>query len=238
MRNNEPMGMMRRAGGAVLVVAAALLAFGGSDAWAADTIEADPVCCTFAPGPYFQDLGETPDFNNPADSDAPHNVTATKKGPDGGPLFRSASIAAGSTVPVKGTEYLSAGTYGFYCTIHGPSMSGTLTVEGGKGQVVARPQIKVTIPKQSLKKVRKSGRLKVKVKAGTRSSGIALKAKKGSKVLAKSSGLKLSAGAARTVKLKLKSSGRKAIRKGKKVKVAVKGSVAFGKPSSAKRTLR
>jgi hypothetical protein len=238
MRNNGSMGLTRRAGGAGLIVAAALLFFGGSAARAADTIVADPVCCTFAPGPYFQDLGEVPDFNNPADSDAPHNVTAEKNGPDGRPLFRSISVTADSTVPVKGTEYLSAGSYGFYCTIHGPSMSGTLTVEGGKGQAAPRPNIKVTIPKQSLNKVRRSGKLKVKVKARTRSSGISLKAKKGSKVLAKSSGLSLSAGAARTVKLKLKSSGRKAIRNGKKVKVAVKGSVAFGKPSSAKRALR
>lgn len=216
----------------------ALLVFGGSSARAAETIVADPVCCTFAPGPYFQDLGEIPDFNNPADADAPHNVTANDKGPDGAPLFRSISITSDSTVPVKGTQYLNGGDYRFFCTIHGPSMKGKLVVEAGKGSVVSRPDIKVTIPNQSLNKVRRSGKLKLKVKAKTKSSGISLKAKKGSKTLASSSGLKLSAGAARTVKLKLKSSGRKAIKKGKKVKVSATGSVAFGKTAKAKRTLR
>lgn len=219
-------------------MAAALLVFGGSAARAADTIEADPSCCSFAPGPYFQDLGEVASFSNPADADSFHNVTANDTGPDGGPLFRSDSIVAGSTVPVAGSQYLNAGTYGFYCTIHGPSMSGTLTVEAGKGAVVARPQIKVSIPGQSLKKVRKSGKLKVKVKAVTESRGISLKAKKGSKKLGSSSGLDLAAGSGRTVRLKLTSAGRKAIRKGRKVKVSVKGSVAFGRPGKAKRKLR
>lgn len=238
MRHDVSMGMFRRAGSAGLIVAAALLVFGGSAARAADTIQADPTCCTFASGPWSQDLGEIANFNNPAGADAPHNVTANDKGPDGGPLFRSDSIVAGTTVPVKGTQYLKTGSYGFFCTIHGPSMNGRLAVEPGKGSVVPRPAIKVTIPNQSLNKVRNSGKLKVKVKATTKSSGISLKAKKGSKTLATSSGLKLSAGAGKTVKLKLKSSGRKAIRKGKKVKVSVKGSVSFGKPSDAKRTLR
>jgi plastocyanin len=229
---------MRRAGGAGLIVAAALLILGGTAARAADTIQADLTCCTFAPGPYSQDLGEIANFNNPAEADAPHNVTANDTGPDGGALFRSDSITAGTTVPVAGTQYLEAGTYGFFCTIHGPSMKGTLTVDAGKGEVVARPKIKVSIPKQPLKKVRKSGKLKVKVKAVTKSRGISLKAKKGSKTLGKSSGLNLAAGAGRTVKLRLKPAGRKAIKKGRKADVSVKGSVAFGKPGKAKRTLR
>ncbi len=222
----------------MLLITAAAMLWASAPASAADTITADLECCTFAPGPYFQDLGEVPLFENPAGANAPHNVTSTAEGPDGGELFRSKTIAAGDTSRVEGTQYLEAGTYPFFCTLHGPSMSGDLTVEGGKGEVVARPSIKVSIPGQRLKKVRKSGKVKVNIKATAASSGVRISVKRGKKEIASASKINLGAGSARTIKLKLGGKGRKAINKGRKVKLSVRATVAFGNPSAATKQLR
>ena len=165
-------------------------------------------------------------------------MTSTATGPDGGALFRSRTIGADDSTPVAGTQYLEAGTYPFFCTLHGASMSGELVVEDGKGAVAARPSIRVSIPSQPLKKVRRSGRIKVKVKAVTASSGVRIVVRRGKKQLGSASGVSLAAGKARTVRVKLSRKGRKALKKGRRVAVSAKGTVAFGKPSQAKRRLR
>lgn len=237
IRNDDPMGIVRRGIGSLLVVGVLTLLPGAVPASAADSIVADTECCTFAPGPYFQDLGEIPLFVNPVDAN-PHNVTSTSKGPDGDALFRSQTVGADSTTPVAGTQYLNAGTYPFFCTLHGSGMSGELVVEGDTGAVVARPSITVSIPAQSLGKVRKSGRIKVRVKANTTGRGIRIGARKGSKAITSSPKLSLAAGASRIVNLKLSPAGRKAMAKGRQVAISAVGTVAFGKPSSAKRNLR
>jgi plastocyanin len=61
---------------------------------------------------------------------APHDVTARDNGPDGKPIFASATIGGGDTAPVVGSDKLGPGTYAFYCTIHPTQMNGTLTVSG------------------------------------------------------------------------------------------------------------
>lgn len=238
MRNDVRMGILRRGIAAAFVTAAVALGGGASSAGAADQITADLQCCTFAPGPYLQDLGEVPQFVNPAAADAPHNVTSTSKGPDGSALFRSKTIAAGDSTRVEGTQYLKAGSYPFFCTLHGPSMNGELIVQPSKGTVVARPSIKLSIPSQRLKKVRSSRKVKVKVRAATASAGVRIVVRRGKKAIASSSKIKLAAGSARTLKLKLSRKGRKAISKGRKVSISARGTVDFGKPSAAKRRLR
>lgn len=238
MRNDVRMGVIRRGIAAVTITAALTLIAGAPSANAADQITADLQCCTFAPGPYLQDLGEVPLFVNPGAADAPHNVTSTSRGPDGSALFRSKTIAAGDSSRVEGTQYLQAGTYPFFCTLHGPSMNGELIVQSGKGTVAARPSIKVSLPAQRLKKVRRSGKVKVRVRAATASSGIRIVVRRGKKAVASSSKIKLAAGAARTLRLKLSRKGRRAMSKGRRVSISARGTVDFGKPSSAKRTLR
>src|SRR5689334_13849843 len=58
-----------------------------------------------------------------------HNATATQKGPDGMALFRSPTITGGQT-QVNGTQYLTGGTYTFFCTVHPQTMQATLVVSG------------------------------------------------------------------------------------------------------------
>ena len=117
----------------MLLLAATLMFWASAPASAADTITAEVGCCAFEPGPYFQDLGEIPTFDNPPMAN-PHNVTSTVSGPDGDALFRSRTIGAADSTPVKGTQYLEAGTYPFFCTLHGASMSGDLVVAGRQGR--------------------------------------------------------------------------------------------------------
>ncbi len=233
----QPMGTLRRGFGSILLIAAAAMLWASAPASAADTITAEVDCCAFAPGPYFQDLGEIPIFENPVGAN-PHNVTSNDTGPDGDALFRSDTIAGGDSSPVAGTQYLEAGTYSFFCTLHEGLMSGELVVEDGKGSVQPRPSVKVSIPSQKLRKVRRSGKLKVRVRAATPSSGISITVRRGKNEIASASRLKLKAGAARTVKLKLSRKARKLIAKGRKVSLSATGTVDFGKPSKARRSLR
>lgn len=217
---------------------AALASFGliASSATAGTTIQSDPNAYDYLPGPFIQDLGETAIFDN-SQSSALHDVTTTTRGPDGGPLFYSDLIPGGQTTPVKGTEYLAAGTYSFYCTIHGSAMSGELLIDGSKGTVVPRPSVKASILNQTLKKVRKTG-VRVKVTASTASSGVAVAARKGGALLGTKRGLNFTAGQSRTVIIPLTKAGKKAISKGKIVKITVKATVEFGKPSTANRKVR
>ncbi len=103
---------------------------------------------------------------------------------------------------------------------------------------MARPKIKVTIPSQKLKKVRKSGKLKVAVKGVNDANGVSLAVLKGNKQIGAAADLSIPTGRTSKVSVALTKPGKKAIKKGKKVVVAVQGSLAFGNPVTAKRTLR
>lgn len=221
-----------------LVLATVFVAMGVMSASASGgaSIEADPVATAYLPGPYVQDLGEVATFDN-VQSPTYHDVTAKQSGPDGRPLFFSKLIPSGQITPVNGTEYLEAGTYGFYCTLHGEAMSGELTVDGSKGTIVARPSIRATLPGQKLKRVRRAG-VKVRVKAKTASRGVVVTVKKGKVRLGAKKGISFRAGQVKTFTVKLTRAGRKAVRRGKVVKINVKATVAFGKPSSATRKVR
>lgn len=221
----------------LIAATVALVALGAGVAYAGEDVEADLVCCTYAKSQYFSDQGESAQFINPAGAEA-HNVTAKLKGPDGKPLFRSKTILGGKSSDLAGLKYLAGGSYKFFCTIHGPSMSATYVVDGSKGTPVERPKIDVRLPSQSLNAVRRSGKLTVKVRALTQSGAISLEARKGGKLLGAKSGLKLSAGVSRTVKVALSAAGRKALKGLKSAAVSVEGSVPFGKPDSAQRVLR
>jgi plastocyanin len=199
------------------------------------SIVADPTCCTFLPGPYTQDQGQTAVFDN-TQTTTYHDVVAFKDGPDGKPLFEVDYTPGGKTALIPGTQYLAAGTYGFYCKLHGTGMSGELTVDSS-GNVVARPSVKVSLPAQKLKQVRKSG-IKVKVKAVTASSGVFIAAKKGKATLGSKRGLAFKAGQTKTITLPLTKAGRKAIGKAKVVQIKLSASVPFGKPASATKKVR
>jgi plastocyanin len=217
----------------VLGVIAAAAAGAASALAAGETIEASTGANTFTKQNFNIDQGTLASFSNPAGTD--HNVNASGKGPDGKTLFRANTIAGGTT-PVNGTQYLSQGKYHFVCTIHF-GMEADLTVSGN-GTPVARPDIEVKLLSRNLDKVVASRRLKVQVAAETESDDIELVARKGARKLASKKGVDLAAGAKRTLKLRLTNAGRNAIDDLDAAKVKLTGSVPFGRPDSAKRTLR
>ncbi len=223
---------------AVVVVALGALGAWAAIALAAENVEATADCCNFSKSTYLSDQGEKANLVNLSTPESPssHDVTAKDK-LGGKPLFRSKTIGAGKTAPIEGMQYLPAGSYKFVCHIHPDSMKGTFVISG-KGTPVARPKIDVSIPAQTLNKVRRSGKLKVKVKAVTKSAGISIQARKGAKLIGRSSGLTLAAGKSRTVKVALTAKGRKALRGVHVAAVSATGSVPFGLPDAGRRTLR
>jgi plastocyanin len=90
----------------------------------AETIIGGPPSQYFTASP-SADQGEEVTFQNLDLVD--HDVVADGKGPDGQPLFRSALVARGASSVVAGTEFLTSGSYGFFCSLHS-NMRGTLTI--------------------------------------------------------------------------------------------------------------
>jgi plastocyanin len=114
---------VKAAAGAALVAVVG----GPAPASADKVIEAQTVW-RFDAMSYTIDQGEPLTFSNRDElSPGDHNVTASDTGPDGKPLFASATISKGQDAPVEGARQLKTGSYDFICTIH-PFMQATLMV--------------------------------------------------------------------------------------------------------------
>ena len=220
------------AGAAVvsLLVAATALADG--------TISARPVNM-FSQAVTTIDQGEKVTFRN---SDvAGHDVTAHHRGPDGKPLFRSDLIPPGGSGPVRGTEYLTTGTYDFVCTVH-PGMDAKLEVTSN-GTPVPRPEpgIGIKVVSKDLQRVVDSGKVKLRVFSAKASVTVGARAKAGRKSIALGSKkVTFEEDGTKRVALKLSDSARKALRKRKSAKLIATATATSGdrtERSTAKRTL-
>src|SRR3954447_1565382 len=209
----------------------ALLAAGGGIAWgAADPIGTAPATNEFDKAVYNMAGGENPVLTNDTIGTS-HDVTSFQRGPDGKPLYRSATISTNQSAVVRGTQYLPPGDYHFLCSVHGSGMDAMLHV--GPGAAVPRPRISVTILSSAIKRVRNSGKLRTKVAAaGSNADNVALAATVGGVTIAKQRGVDIAAGSARTVTLTLTVRGKQQLSGRAKAVVAVKGTVEFGKPDT------
>ena len=165
-----------------------------------------------------------------------HNVTARTNGPDGDFLFISPTIGNGTST-VEGTQYLTAGTYAFFCTTHPLSMQGNLQVSG-LGAALARPKIDVILGAGKLDKIARKGKLPVTVKALTKSDDVELELKLGKSTVASQKAFDLAAGQSRKLKLKLSKAGKSKLGDRNSAKLKLTGEVPFGSPDSAKRTYK
>ena len=216
---------------AIALVAIGVMISAGLALAASDTIVAG--IDTYSQPSYNADQGSVVPFQDP---DGAHNVTARQNGPDGKPLFRSPTIS-GDTASVDGTQYLPAGDYPFFCTIHPSTMTGTLHVTAN-GTPLARPHIDLSILSSKLAKVKKKAKILVQVTAMTSVSGASVEARLGpNTILGRTGSLSLQRGA-QTVAVKLTKRGKRELRPKTKARISVDGSVPFGPPASVKRKLR
>lgn len=120
MGNGVPARVLR----AAAVVAVLASAFGVAPAAADERITAGGGNRYLTPSPTM-DQGERLTFAN--QDFARHDVTARGRNAAGRPLFTTPLIGAGQEAFVEGSQFLTTGTYEFFCTVH-PSMVGNLTV--------------------------------------------------------------------------------------------------------------
>jgi len=230
------MAAVRRGLGRALAIAVLASLLGAAIAWGG-TITARPVNM-FGSSVTTIDQGEKVTFQN-ADISG-HDVTSNQTGDDGAPLFRSALVSPGTSGPVEGTEYLTTGTYDFYCSIH-PGMEATLEVTSA-GTPVPRPEpegVAIKIVSKSLDRVLESRKLKLKVRsrrgsvivgarATTRKTSIALGSKK----------LKFDTAETRKVSLKLSDAARKALGKRKSATLIATATASHGGGHTERATAR
>lgn len=186
------------------------------------------------------DEGATFLYDN-MDPGIPHNVTAKATGPDGRPLFQSRTFRGRTQDrPVTGTEYLPAGTYGFYCTIHPfTTGNGELTVRKFGDGPVPRPGVRVAIVSRRLADVVRSGRLTVEVLAiRPTPAKVEMVAWGGKRLISERRRLGLEPGQRRMVGMKLTRRARRFLARANRAKVTFAGRVEFGRPSRATKRLR
>jgi len=219
------------AGALVLVPAVAL---------ADEEISASPPNRYTTPAPSI-DQGERLTFRN--NDLVGHDVTAKLNGPDGKPLFSTPIVERGQTAFVDGSQYLTTGTYDFFCTVH-PDMGGALTVTaagtpqerpggGGGGGGGGGPAADTTAPKVNLsvgttkaRTLRRLRRLTLTV-VSDEAAELTVTAKLGS-VSAASTTVDLAEAGDRRVTLKLGARARRALRRGRRLVVTATAKDAAG----------
>ena len=158
-----------------------------------------------------------------------HDVTARGLGPDGKPLFFSPLTGAGGSANVDGTEYLTAGSYAFLCSIH-PDMQGTLRVTSA-GTPLARPgrprpstdtrppSLRMKVLDRRMSRVRRKRALRVRVTSDEAAS-IRLTARAKGKKLAAGAG-KLARRGSVTVRLRLTRAGKRLVKRSRRLRVSI-----------------
>jgi plastocyanin len=217
----------------VAVAAICAMVYAGIALAASDVIVAGPTESFDhqpADTPYNTDQGVVVQFQ---DNGGTHNVTARQTGPDGKALFRSPTISGG-TAGVDGTQYLSAGDYAFFCTVHPTTMHGALHVTGA-GTALPRPTATLALKSKSLSKAIKKGIL-VGVNASTKIDDVTLTATLGKATIGKAT-VSLAAGS-QSDRVKLSKAGKNKLRSRSTAKITVTADIPFGSPASVKAKLR
>ena len=211
---------------------AALLALAAPGVAHAAQITAGPAPSAYGNPNIEIEAGEAVTFMN-LDLTASHDVTSTDVGPGAQPLFSSATVGFGTTVPVTGAETLDAGTYDFLCSIH-TFMAGSIRVRGGGGGGGSAPSFHLSAVDEKLGKVDRSGKLRVRVKINEAATV---------QLAAKADGTKVATGKAEvgkgseTVAAKLTRAGKRMVAKAKRLKLEVTGKATDADGDSSRSTL-
>jgi plastocyanin len=223
-------GTGRRLWFAVAMAALVVMAYAGL-ALAASPPIIGQVDDTYSAPTYTIDQGEVAQLQV---TGSDHNATAHANGPDSKALFRSPTISGGSA-GVDGTQYLAAGDYTFFCTIHPTTMQATLHVSAN-GAPQARPSATLSIRAKKIAKAVKKGIL-VALNTSAKIDDVSLAAKLGKATIGRASDLSLAQGHVFET-IKLSKSGKSKLRKKRTAKVTVVAEIPFGSPATAKVKLK
>jgi plastocyanin len=227
--------MLRRGTAGRRFWVAVAVAVVGVMGYAAYALAADTITATddfYSAPTYTMNQGERPTFANGGVNQ--HNVTAQQNGPDKRVLFSTPTLNGGQTASVDGTQYLTAGTYTFFCTIHPTTMQATLVVTSS-GTPQARPSATLTSKTKTISKALKKG-IVVSANASTAISGVAFTAKLGKATIGKTT-RSLAAGP-QNVTVKLTKAGKSKLRGKSKASVTITADIPFGSPATAKSKLK
>ena len=218
----------RRLGLAIALIAVGAMVYAGIALAAAPIIgQGDD---TYSASTYTIDQGEVAQLQVTGSS---HNVTAHQAGPDSKALFRTPTISGGSA-GVDGTQYLSAGDYTFFCSVHPSTMQATLHVTSN-GAPLARPSAQLSVRSKKVAKASKKGIL-VAITASAKVDGASLVAKLGKTTIGKLDGVSLAAGQSFAT-VKLTKAGKSKLSKKSKASVSVTADIPFGSPATARAKL-
>jgi plastocyanin len=223
-------GKLGKRGAIVAGLAAVAISTSAGTAWGAPASIVGQANDTFNAPVYAHDAGTVATLTSLGNQ---HNVTASAPGPDGQPLFRSATISGGST-PVNGTQFVAAGAYTFFCTVHPSTMVATLAVSGTP---LPRPNVALRVLSGNLDKVAGNGKLRVRATNTGSASQVDLTAKLGKKTIGTVKDVNTPAGQSQAT-LKLSKAGKSRLGGRGSATVKVEGTVDFGSPATAKRKLR
>lgn len=207
-------------------------------AWADKQIEAGPPS-RFTTPEVTMDQGERLTFRN--GDTISHDVQATQAGPDGKPLFATPIVGAGRSEFVEGSQFLTAGSYPFICSLHN-GMRGTLQVTtagtpqprpGEEAQPEprpvdrTRPDLAVELVSRTARTARVRGALVVRVELGETSDlrleAVARPRAGGPLVTIARRSLRDAATGVRRVRLTLTAAGRRSLRRDRPLAVVVDG---------------
>lgn len=169
-----------------------------------------------------------------------HTVTSQAAGPDGKRLFDTPLIGAGEQAFVEGSQFLTTGTYAFFCKVHS-GMEGTLHVSTA-GTPVPRPrdtrapQIRLRILDARASGVRRRRALKARV-AADEAVSVRLSARGRGRKLA-TGRVTLAGPGARSVRLRLTRPGRRALARNATVRVLVSARATDPAGNTTRKTAR
>lgn len=207
----------------------------------------------YAATEYTIDQGEPLNFRNDDLSGPSHDVASTANGKvRGSYLFASEVVGGGKTSFVEGSQYLTTGSYDFFCSLH-PSMKGRLVVTSAgtpkprPGAEPARPgeeppAADLTAPEPSLNfrtlraaAIRRARRIVLKVGAD---EAVTMKVtvRIGRARLVKR--LELATRGTRRVRLAVGRKARRAIVRGRRVRITVDVTDAAGNLGTARDAIR
>lgn len=202
----------------------------------------------YAAATYEIDQGERLTFRNSDVTGVNHDVASTANGDVRGFLFASEVIGNGKTSFVEGSQYLTTGSYPFFCTIHPEQMKGTLNVNsagtpaprpgsggGGGGDAPAAddtpPEVSIDYAPLRARTLKKRRKLTLRVGADEAAT-LTVTVKIGNRRIGTKK-VRLSVPSTKKVSFKLGAKVRRALKKGARLRIAVEAVDAAGNPGSA-----